>query len=122
MEELEVAERALLEALQRGDMSATADLLQDDFLITTAGWLPEPVGKTTWLESARGRMTLDRFDLHLVAVRRYGDVAVVLATSKQEGTHDGAHYSMTFQYTDVWVRESAGWRLATRHAAGRPAE
>jgi hypothetical protein len=47
MDVLEVAECALLEALQRGDMSATADLLRDDFLITTAGWLPEPVGKST---------------------------------------------------------------------------
>jgi ketosteroid isomerase-like protein len=120
MEELEIAERALLEALQRGDVSATADMLRDDFLITTAGWLPEPVGKTTWLESASGRMTLDRFDLRLVAVRRYGDAAVVLAESAQEGTHDGAPYSMTFRYTDVWVLGTDGWRLATRHASGRP--
>lgn len=122
MDELEVAERALLEALQRGDMSAVADLLRDDFLITTAGWLPEPVGKSTWLESASGRMTLDHFDIRLVAIRRYGDVAVVLAESAQEGTHDGAPFSMTFRYTDVWVSESAGWRLGSRHASGRPTQ
>ncbi len=30
-------------------------------------------------------------------------------------------YSMTFRYTDVWVLESDGWRLAIRHASGRPA-
>jgi ketosteroid isomerase-like protein len=122
MDEIEVVERALLEALQRRDVAACADLLRDDFLITTAGWLPEPVGKTTWLESAGGRMTLERFDLRLVAVRRYGDVAIVLAESAQEGTHDGAPYSMTFRYTDVWVLGTDGWRLATRHASGRPAQ
>ena len=63
-------------------------------------------------------MTLERFDLRLIATRRYGDVGVVLAESSQKGTHDGAPFSMTFRYTDVWVLQSAGWRLATRHASG----
>jgi ketosteroid isomerase-like protein len=121
VDELEVVERRLLDALQHGDVSASADLLQDDFLITTAGWLPEPVGKEAWLEALTGRMTLERFDLRLIATRRYGNVGVVLAESSQKGTHDGVSYSMTFRYTDVWVLESAGWRLATRHASGTPA-
>jgi len=122
VDELEVVERRLLDALQRGDVSASADLLRDDFLITTAGWLPEPVGKGAWLEALTGHMTLERFDLRLIATRRYGDVGVVLAESSQKGTHDGAPYSMTFRYTDVWVLESGGWRLATRHASGTPAQ
>jgi ketosteroid isomerase-like protein len=122
VDELELVERTLLEALQRGDMSASADLLRDDFLITTAGWLPEPVGKRAWLEALTGHMTLERFDLRLIATRRYGNVGVILAESSQEGTHNGVPYSMTFRYTDVWVLESAGWRLATRHASGMPAQ
>jgi ketosteroid isomerase-like protein len=122
VDDLEVVERGLLDALQRGDMSASADLLRDDFLITTAGWLAEPVGKAAWLEALTGRMTLERFDFRLIATRHYGDVGVVLAESAQEGTHGGAPYAMTFRYTDVWVLESAGWRLATRHASGTPAQ
>jgi ketosteroid isomerase-like protein len=121
VDELEVVERRLLDALQHGDVSASADLLRDDFLITTAGWLPEPVGKEAWLEALTGRMTLERFDLRLIATRRYGNVGVVLAESSQKGTHDGVSYSMTFRYTDVWLLESAGWRLAARHASGTPA-
>jgi len=88
--DLEVVEHAFLEALQRGDMSASGDLLRDDFLITTAGWLAEPVGKRAWLEALTGRMTLEHFDIRLIATRRYGDVGVVLAESSQEGTHDRA--------------------------------
>jgi ketosteroid isomerase-like protein len=118
VDELEAVERELLCALQRGDASASANLLRDDFLITTAGWLPEPVGKRAWLEGLGGRMTLDEFDLRLIATRKYGDVAVVLAESRQKGTHDGAPFAMTFRYTDVWVLRGAGWRLATRHASG----
>jgi hypothetical protein len=53
VDDLEGAERALLDALQRGDLSACADLLREDFVITTAGWLPEPVGsRRGWKGSA----------------------------------------------------------------------
>ena len=120
MDDLEQAERELLDALRRGDLAAAADVLRDDFLITTAGWLAEPTGKRAWLEALSGQMTLDEFDLRLIATRRYGDVAVVLAESSQTGTHDDAPYSMTFRYTDVWVRGGTGWRLATRYASGIP--
>jgi ketosteroid isomerase-like protein len=120
VDDLEVVERRLLDALQRGDLAASADLLRDDFLITTAGWLAEPAGKNAWLQALTGRMTLEHCDLRLVATRRYGDVGVVLAESSQEGTHNGVPYSMTFRYTDVWLHESGGWRLATRHASGTP--
>jgi ketosteroid isomerase-like protein len=117
MDDLESVERGLLEALQRGDMAAAGGFLRDDFLITTAGWLSEPVGKQEWLQAASERMTLDRFDLRLLATRIYGDVSVVIAESEQEGSHDGKRYSMRFRYTDVWVRDSDALRLAVRHAS-----
>ena len=101
-------------------VAAIAGLLRDDVAITTAGWLPEPVGKQVWLEALKGRMTLEQFDLRLIATRRYGDVGVAIAESSQTGTHDGRPFSMTFRYTDVWVLESSGWRLGVRHASGAP--
>jgi ketosteroid isomerase-like protein len=122
VDDLEAAERALLDALQRGDVSGGADLLREDFVITTAGWLPEPVGKAAWLEGLSVHMTLERYDLRVITTRRYGDVGVVLAESRQEGTHDGAPYSMSFRYTDVWVLEGGGWRLAIRHASSTPVQ
>ena len=117
MDELERVERELLAALRRADVNAASALLHDDFLITTAGWIAEPVGKGAWLRSFSERMTLDSFDLRLLATQRFGDVAVVLAESAQEGTHQGEAFSLTFRYTDVWVREDSGWALATRHAS-----
>ena len=122
MDELEQAERDLLNALSGGDMDAAAALLRDEFLITTAGWIAEPVAKPEWLDSLAERMTLESFDLHLLATQRFGDVAVVLAESAQEGTHDGAPFSLTFRYTDVWVRGGSGWALATRHASIVPTQ
>ena len=120
MDELEAAEQGLLNALQRGDPTGIAAFLRDDFLVTTAGWLPEPVGKEVWLGSLAGRMTLERFDLRILATRTYGNVSVVLVESAQEGTHEGRPFAMTFHYTDVWVRDGDGWLLAARHASGAP--
>lgn len=117
MDELEQVERELLESLSRGDLEAVGTLLRDDFLITTAGWIAEPVGKQAWLDAATGRMTLQSFDLRLVATQQFGDVAVALVESAQEGTHDDEPYSLTFRYTDVWVRDGPRWSLATRHAS-----
>ena len=122
MDELERAERRLLEALSRGDVDAVAAFLHDDFLITTAGWIREPVGRQVWLDSAVAeRMSLDSFDLRLLATQRFGDVAVVLVESQQEGTHHGQPFSLLFRYTDVWVGAESGWTLATRHASIVPA-
>ena len=121
MDELELAESRLLSALQDADLAADAELLRDDFLITTAGWIPEPVDKSTWLAGLSRRVTLDSFTLRLVAARRFGDTAVALVESQQSGTHDGASFSMTFRYTDTWVLDDDGaWRLAIRHASEAP--
>jgi len=67
-------------------------------------------------------MTLEEFDLRIIATRRYGDVCVALAESAQTGIHDGRPFSMTFRYTDVWVLDPSGWRLAARHASRLPAQ
>jgi ketosteroid isomerase-like protein len=115
--ELERSERKLLESLSRGDLDAAGSLLRDDFLITTAGWIAEPVGKKAWFDALTGRMTLHSFDLRVLATQEFGDVAVAIAESAQEGTHDGKPFSLTFRYTDVWVRDDPNWALATRHAS-----
>jgi hypothetical protein len=117
VDELERAERELLAALSRGDLGAASALLHGGFLITTAGWIPEPVGKQAWLDSLAERITLDSFDLRVLATQKFGDVAVVLAESTQEGKHEGESFALTFRYTDVWVRGDSGWALATRHAS-----
>ena len=118
MNTLERLERELLEALGRGDLNAVGRLLREDFLITTAGWIAEPVGKQAWLDELARRMTpLRSFDLRLIAAREFGPVAVAIAESAQEGIHDEKPFSLTFRYTDVWVRDGTDWALATRHAS-----
>jgi ketosteroid isomerase-like protein len=120
VDELEQAETRLLAALERADLAAAAELLRDDFVITTAGWLPEPVDKPTWLAELSGSMTLKSFTLRLIASRRFGDTGVALVESEQSGTHAGTPFAMTFRYTDTWVLGDGVWRLAVRHASAAP--
>ena len=118
-DELYQAEQALLQALQRHDLDALTALLTDDFVITTAGWIAGPADKPTWLDRLTEH-TLDEFDLRLVQVRRYDNIAVVLAESAQKGRQSWHPWEHTFRYTDVWVAGNAGWRLAVRHASAVP--
>jgi ketosteroid isomerase-like protein len=120
VDDLRLAETALLDALRRGDLTAVGDRLRDDFLITTARWLPEPVGKAAWLAGLEDAVTLESFTLKVVDSRRHGDTAVVLVESSQTGTHAGTRFSMTFRYTDTWVLERDRWQLAVRHASAMP--
>jgi ketosteroid isomerase-like protein len=110
------AEHALLQALQRQDLDTLTALLTDDFLITTAGWIAEPADKSIWL-AGLAEHQLDEFKLRLLAVRRYGNVGVVLAESAQKGSRSGEQWEHTFRYTDVWLNRNARWLLAVRHAS-----
>jgi ketosteroid isomerase-like protein len=115
-DELHEVEHALLQALLREDRESLEALLTDDFVITTAGWIAEPADRSTWL-GGLAEHRLDWFDLRLLAVRRNGDVAVVLAQSARRGTRSGEPWEHTFRYTDVWLGGDGGWRLAIRHAS-----
>lgn len=69
------------------------------------------------MASVKERMTLHSFDMRVLATRRFGNVAVVIAESAQEAAHDGKPVALTFRYTDVWVQDESRWALATRHAS-----
>jgi ketosteroid isomerase-like protein len=120
--ELTELENGWWRALRDRDWAAARGFMRDDFSITTAGWIDAPLGADAWLESLAGRYQLDAFDYDEVAVRRYGDVAVVQCRSHQSGSlrDTGEPWSESFRYTDVWVRDdTAGWRIAVRHAGLR---
>ena len=109
-------------ALRDRDWEAARRFMSPDFSITTAGWIDAPIGADAWLDTLAGRYQLDAFDYDEVAVRRYGDVAVLQCRSHQSGSliNTGESWSETFRYTDVWVRDdAAGWQIATRHAGLR---
>ncbi len=110
-------ETDLLACLIRHDLVALAAMLTDEFVITTAGWIQDPVDRDTWLAEMAGSATLETATVHSVITRRYDGCVVVLALSSQAGVHQGQAFDMDFRYTDVWVRgEGDQWLLDVRHA------
>jgi ketosteroid isomerase-like protein len=96
-----------------------AELLDDDFVITTAGWLDRPATKPQWLHEVSSQHVVHDFTMNSVDVREMGSVVVVLVESTQWATWKNAPFTGTFRYTDVWRRDDHDgvWRLAVRHAS-----
>jgi ketosteroid isomerase-like protein len=117
--DLRALEDELLAAVRDGDLGTLDRLLSEDFVITTAGWLREPVGKRAWVDALTSH-ALDAYALHDVQVRAYGSVAVALVHSTQSGTFRDAPYTHDFRDTDVWTRSTDAWQLDVRHATLLP--
>jgi ketosteroid isomerase-like protein len=113
-------EREVMCAVRDVDAATLDRILSEDFVITTAGWLRQPANKQTWLD-ALSQHALADFQLHEVAVRAYGVVAVALVHSTQSGHFRDAPYTHEFRYTDVWrLQGGSAWQLEVRHATLLP--
>jgi uncharacterized protein (TIGR02246 family) len=113
---------AWTDAETRGDATAMAELLTDDF--TAVGPLGFALSKADWLgRHDSGGLKYSDFHLDGVTVREYGDSAVVVATEQADGTFAGHPVPATLRATLVAVRTESGWRLAATHmsfVAGTP--
>jgi ketosteroid isomerase-like protein len=111
-------ESSILTAVVDRRWDRLASLLDDDFVITTAGWLDEPATKQAWIKEVSTRHLVHKFDIHAVDVHDMGNVAVVLVHSTQWATWKNSPFKGEFRYTDVWRKgDSGSWRLAVRHAS-----
>ena len=114
-------ESAVLQAIVDRRWDALSDLLDEDFVITTAGWLAEPAGKAAWVREAEARHELHDFSIESVVERSFADTCVALVLSTQTVTWQGERQEFRFRYTDVWRRADERWLLAVRHASMVPA-
>lgn len=114
-------ECSILQAVVDRQWEQLAELLDDDFVITTAGWLETPATKQAWITEVATRHHAHKFEIHSVDVHDMGTVAVVLVLSTQWATWKDEPFEGDFRYTDVWrCDNSARWRLAVRHASLLP--
>lgn len=112
-------EASVLQAVVDRDWDGLGRLLDDQFAITTAGWLERPATKEEWIGEVAAHHNVHRFEIHTVDVHQM-DLAVtaVLVLSTQWATWKGAPFQGDFRYTDVWRADADDhWRLAIRHAS-----
>lgn len=118
--DLAALETAVLQALVDKDRSTLMALLDERFLITTAGWLAEPAGRDEWVQEALDRHLMHHFSIHSIEERDLGGVVVALVLSSQTVTWQGQRQTYRFRYTDVWRPRGEEWFLAVRHASMVP--
>ncbi len=110
-------ERDVLDCMRRHDRESLGRLLTESFVITTAGWITEPVGREVWLDQLVEAGALDSAVIRSVSTRSYDGCVVAFVLSSQTGIHRGEPFDMDFRYTDIWVPGPDGrWLLDVRHA------
>jgi len=109
-------------AERSGDAAALDKLLADDF--TGVGPLGFTLSKQDWLDRyAAGDLKYRTFELADVAVRRYGDAAVVIARQSAAGAYRGHEVPGDLRVTLVVTDASGARQLAGAHMsfiAGTP--
>jgi ketosteroid isomerase-like protein len=109
-------------AERSGDAAALDKLLADDF--TGVGPLGFTLSKQDWLDRhAAGGLEYRTFELADVAIRRYGDAAVVIARQSAAGAYRGREVPGDLRVTLVVADASGFPKLASAHMsfiAGTP--
>jgi hypothetical protein len=100
----------------RGDAVALGALLADDWLLTHSDGRTQD--KADYLrELARGARTNAGIVNEGIAVRVYGETAVITGTSVQSGVSDGVPWRGRFRFTRVWVRRDGVWVMVASHSS-----
>ena len=116
--EFRAREEAWANAIKAQDRAALEAFLAPDYSLTVAlaGGLAK-VNRASWLKNAVSTYKLHEFSFDEVAVRQYGNTAVVTSRYTQKATVDGGDRSGQFFLTDVWVRLKGKWKVSARYSS-----
>jgi ketosteroid isomerase-like protein len=113
---LERIEHAVVASLLKGDASANEQHLADDVVLT----MPDGrrVDKKQAIDDVKsGHLKLEKCRLTDLKVRVYGDTAVVTYRTADSGTYRGQRFEGETQWTDTFMRRSAGWQIVAGHGS-----
>jgi len=97
------------QALLKADTVALSQLVADDFVeISRLGTLRTKADNMREIASGTLKLTTVRYDS--LAVRIYGDVAVLQGIADNTGTFRGFPFTGKIRYTRVFVRRSGRWQ------------
>jgi hypothetical protein len=108
-------EKQLLTGIQKKDQAAVKGLLSDDFEI----WMPngDALAAEDWLPVVLGKFNLKSFRISQMAVRDFGDTAVVKFMRSQKADYQGKDDSGEYFVIDVWRKSGDSWQLSDRYVS-----
>jgi ketosteroid isomerase-like protein len=113
---LRATERERLRALVAGNIERAAQLHTEDFQLINP--LGGAVSKQQYLGGiTSGQIHYLYWEPESIAVRRYGDVAVIRYESQLEIVVQGRHIPrQRYWHTDLYERHGSQWQVAWSHA------
>jgi ketosteroid isomerase-like protein len=116
VERLRATERERIQALVSGDVAQAAQLHADDFQLITP--LGGAVSKDQYLGGiSSGQIHYLHWEPETIAVRAYGDVAMMRYQSELEIVVQGRHIPrQRYWHTDLYERHGSQWQVVWSHA------
>ena len=105
-------------AIQRQDTVSMSNFLSEKYFLAIGvqGESLKIVPRNVWLNTLKFYVT-NSFKIDDIQVHLYGDTAVALMLYSQKAIVHGQDRSAQFLITDIWVKETDGWRVAERHSS-----
>ena len=98
------------------DVDGLDRLLADDWLLTHSDGRIQT--KAEYLDELSSRSRTNQAIANEdVALRTYGDTAIVTGTSVQSGARDGVPWSGRFRFTRVWIQRNGQWTMVASHSS-----
>jgi ketosteroid isomerase-like protein len=118
LEEITEMEMQWASAIQGQDAAAMQAILADDCVLVVGiqGQPLKVVAREPLLATLPG-YRVESFSIDDIRATRYGDLVVAVVLFTQKATAQGQDRSAQFLLTDIWVKTSAGWRVAERHSS-----
>jgi ketosteroid isomerase-like protein len=103
-------EEARLQAMVKADVAALEDILADDLSYFHSSGSADT--KREFIEAIRtGRLKYKQLDREGVAVRVYGEVAVVTGRGRFQVRSGEDDLDVRLRFTDVYVKRGGKWRM-----------
>ena len=112
-------ERELLNAILKGDASASERYLADTYVFTGPDGTVENKAQAI-ADLKSGDLKLQSASLDGPKVQVYGDTAVVTYSSNDKGTYKGKDISGKTRWTDVFVNQNGRWQVVASHGTMLP--
>lgn len=109
-------EKEMLDALLKGDASASERYLADTYVFTGPdGETSNKAQSVTDLKS--GDLKFQAASLDDPKVNIYGDTAIVTFGSTDKGTYKGKDLSGKTRWTEVFVKHNGKWQIVASHGS-----